>query len=157
MQFTPAWQRESHKHVCIGLDRYKGSHLRIARRSVCDWDQESWHLIIPFRCSWSLEFTEVQRTRTLPHPLSIWDQENVDRFILVAHSSSWSLDQLLKGPLITWLHFDPGCKRCYGQRVSDYLLRYKCFFMKPHLFAQQMLSCYSIITSCTCNCGGHGM
>jgi len=58
------------------------SHLHIAHRSISDRDQESWlvkivldHLIIPFPSSWLLDFTRGQRTKTLPHLLSI--RENV--------------------------------------------------------------------------------
>ena len=37
----------------------------------------------------------------------------VDHLILVAQNSSWSLDRLLKRTLITWFHFNPGCKHFY--------------------------------------------
>ena len=46
----------------------------------------------------------------------------VDRLILVTQNSSWSLDWLLKRTLITWFHFDPGCKHFYKQRLCDYPL-----------------------------------
>ena len=46
----------------------------------------------------------------------------VDRLILVAQNSSWSLDRLLKRTLITWFHFDPGRKRFYWRRLCDYPL-----------------------------------
>jgi len=46
----------------------------------------------------------------------------VDRLILVAQNSSWSLDRLLKRTLITWFHFDPGRKRFYRRRLCDYPL-----------------------------------
>jgi len=49
------WPRET---------KARGSHIRVARRSICDRDQESWsvkivldHLIAPFWGSWSLDFT----------------------------------------------------------------------------------------------------
>ena len=45
----------------------------------------------------------------------------VDRLILVAQNSSWSLDRLLKRALIAWFHFDPGCKRFSRQRLCDYI------------------------------------
>jgi len=42
----------------------RSSHIHIACRSVCDWNQEFWsvkivldHLITPFRGSWSLDYT----------------------------------------------------------------------------------------------------
>ena len=48
----------------------RGSHIHVACRSVCDRDQESWSmkivldlLIAPFRGSWSLDATGVQRTK----------------------------------------------------------------------------------------------
>lgn len=72
-------------HKCISklkclilLGSFKGSHLHIARRSICNRDQESWigencpwsclsealdHLIVSFKDSWSLDFMVVQRTK----------------------------------------------------------------------------------------------
>jgi len=48
----------------------RGSHLYIAHTSICNPDQESRsmrkvldHLVVPFRSSWSADFTRVQRTR----------------------------------------------------------------------------------------------
>ena len=107
----------------------RGSHICIACRNVCDWGQESWslkivldRLIAPFRGSWLLDFTGVQRTKVaMP---SYYLRKCVDRLILVAQNSSWSLDQLKKRMLITWFHFDPGRKHFYRRRVCDYPL---CF------------------------------
>jgi len=48
----------------------------------------------------------------------------VDRLILVAQNSSWSLDRLLKRTLIAWFHFDPGRKRFYRRRLCDYPLQH---------------------------------
>ena len=48
----------------------------------------------------------------------------VDRLILVAQNSSWSLDWLLKRTLIVWFHFDSGCKRFYRRCLCDYPLSY---------------------------------
>ena len=44
----------------------------------------------------------------------------VDRLILVAQNSSWSLARLLKRALISWFYFDPGSKRFYKRRLCDY-------------------------------------
>ena len=47
-----------------------GSYICVTCRSIYDRDQESWlvkivldNLIAPFQCSWSLDFTGVQRTK----------------------------------------------------------------------------------------------
>ena len=63
--FTLPWPSKG-----IALQVARGSHIRVACRSVCDRDQESWsekivldRLIAPFRGSWSLDFTGVQRTK----------------------------------------------------------------------------------------------
>jgi len=100
---------------------------RLACRSVCDRDQKSWsvkivldRLIAPFRGSWSLDSTGVQRTKC-SHAAK-YLRKCVDRLILVAQNSSWSLDRLQKRTLIAWFHFDPGRKRFYSRRVCDYPL-----------------------------------
>jgi len=105
----------------------RGSHIRVACRSVCACDQESWsvkivldRLIAPFWGSWSLDFTGVQRTKH--SHASVVSKKMFWLLILVTKDSSWSLDRLQKRMLIAWFHFDPGRKRFYRRRVCDYPL-----------------------------------
>ena len=76
----------------------RGSHIRVTCRSICDCDHESWsvkivldHLIALFWGSWSLDF-KGQNIATPPEYL----RKCVDRLILIAQNSSWSLDWLQK-------------------------------------------------------------
>jgi len=120
--------------------RTRGSHVRVARRSVCDSDQESWsvkivldRLIAPFRGSWSLDFTGVQRTKR--SHASVVPKKVRWSLILVAQNSSWSLDRLQKRTLIAWFHFDPGRKRFYRRCVCDYPLQSHKLAEKQALYA----------------------
>jgi len=88
----------------------RGSHIHVACRSVCDQDQESWsvkiildRLITPFQGSWLLDSMEVQRSN-IAMPAK-YLRKCIDRLILVAQNSSWSLklDWLLKKQrLLLW-------------------------------------------------------
>jgi len=77
----------------------------------------------------------------------------VDRLILVAQNSSWSLDRFLKRTLIAWFHFDPGRKRFYRRRLSDYplslgmsMFNFSCPYLFGWFFMYQSWE-YIIITS----------
>ena len=112
---------------CTNTHDARGSHIRVACRSVCNHDQESWsvkiilvRLIALFRSSLSLDFAGVQRTK--PCHTSIVSKKVRWLLTLVAQNSSWSLDWLQKRVLITWFHFDPSHKHFYRWRVCDYPL-----------------------------------
>jgi len=70
----------------------RGSHIHVACRSVCDWDQESWlvkivldHSIPRLLIAW---FYRSSKDKTLPHS---YQRKCFDQLILVAQNSSWSL------------------------------------------------------------------
>ena len=88
--------------------------------AIKNLDRWKSSLIAPFRCSWSLDFTGVQRTKH--GHASVVSKKVRWSLILVAQNSSWSLDRLQKRTLIAWFHFDPGCKRFYRRCVCDYPL-----------------------------------
>ena len=100
----------SQQRITIHLTR--GSHIRVTHRSVCNRDQGSSLvkivldcLIAPFRGSWLLDFTGVQRTKR-GHASVVFKKVRWS-LILVTQNSSWSLDRLQKRMLIAWFHFDP--------------------------------------------------
>jgi len=103
-----------------------GSH--VACRSACEWnkilDRQTKmvldRLIAPFQGSWLLDFMGVQRTKR-SHAFVV-SKKVFWLLILVAKNSSWSLDWFQKRALITWFHFDPGCKCFYRRRICDYPL-----------------------------------
>ena len=67
-----------------------------------DW----WKLSL---IAWSL-----QRTRALARFLSIQQNVLISKLLIsVVQNSSWSPDQLLKGMLTTWFHFDPSQGLCH--------------------------------------------
>ena len=103
----------------------RGSHIHVACRSVCDQDQQIWsakivldRLIAQFRGSRLILREFKGQNVAMP---AKYLRKCVDRLILVAQNSSWSLDRLLKRALIAWFHFDPGCKRFSRQRLCDYI------------------------------------
>ena len=99
----------------------RGGHIHVAFAiGINNLDRWKSSLIAPFRCSWSLDFTGVQRTKH--GHASVVSKKVRWSLILVAQNSSWSLDRLQKRTLIAWFHFDPGCKRFYRRCVCDYPL-----------------------------------
>ena len=121
--------------VCANLDMRGGNGLEMALRveSSFQWhDQgvvtytspvEAFATRIKNLDRWkSALIAWLLRSEALDH-LILWEfkeqnvatpakylRKGVDRLMLVAQNSSWSLDRLLKWTLIAWFNFDPGHK-----------------------------------------------
>jgi len=103
-----------------------------------DWWKLS--LIVPFWGSWSLDYARVQRTKVLPFYFSIQQT-----YWLVTKNLHWSLDQLLRGTLIAWFHFDPISKSFCRWHVSDYPCNWKALKCKPRPCSHQVPNSYLVV------------